>query len=316
MDDNEWLAQLDIDVYMLDIDSDEYESMEGHQVVICGIYQGYSDLYEMPTFLATAIFDRITGTRMVTGFGKGNPDSPEYDDEFVKRVVANHEEKTEIKTQSTTDVSEQEVEPKAVVNADDIETGNFNGKLVEINNCVIDELDKYGCTLWISCADGYKSYINIRSSSTSDYFPDDLKDGDCVSIIIQIMDDGSYGGTGIKSMEITGTSDINAVYESYKAHCEALDYESVLRDPKGMKGVRCSFSGTIEYIDTESSSGATYVMRTDSGPIVVKYDKTPEPRFIEDDHVTVYGYTDSVLKETYLQLDKVPYVWSKIIVLQ
>lgn len=57
-DGNKWLIGLDVDSAE---GTKKYSELKNHRVCICGKYQGYSDIYEMPTVFMSSLFDRTDG---------------------------------------------------------------------------------------------------------------------------------------------------------------------------------------------------------------------------------------------------------------
>ena len=191
-----------------------------------------------------------------------------------------------------------------------------------IENCVIDCNTKLNCIAWVPSSDGYREYFEISKNKYDDYEEietpdcyDDLKDGDTVKLLVKVHDDGSYGYYGYfaESMDITGSTDLQSVYDSYKSFCKPIDYTAVLRNPKKEYKKLCVVKGTIFYVYEDSSSGQEFLLQTEDGYVCVKYKSTSEERFIEGDNLNVYGYTDSALTDSYAQIDKVPLVWSRCI---
>jgi len=58
IDGHEWLLGLDVDALT---SKDVYDKIADHQVLITGVYDGYSDVYEMPVVWLTQLYDRVTG---------------------------------------------------------------------------------------------------------------------------------------------------------------------------------------------------------------------------------------------------------------
>lgn len=83
-----------------DILEEQYSSLEGDNVVICGAYMGYSGKYEMPTIECIKIFDRNKNKTIITGNGKVQEYSPEYDSEFLAKIGEQSLSKGETEEQS------------------------------------------------------------------------------------------------------------------------------------------------------------------------------------------------------------------------
>ena len=56
---HDWLIQLDLNEFG---PIEKYTDLQGHQLCILGLYQGYSDVYEMPAIMMEQMFDRTTGS--------------------------------------------------------------------------------------------------------------------------------------------------------------------------------------------------------------------------------------------------------------
>lgn len=57
-DGHEWLLGLDVD----ELTSKEvYNEFVDHRILVTGVYDGYSDVYEMPVVYLTQLYDRVTG---------------------------------------------------------------------------------------------------------------------------------------------------------------------------------------------------------------------------------------------------------------
>lgn len=57
-DGHEWLLGLDVDEVT---PKEVYDKLADHQILITGVYDGYSDVYEMPVVYLTQLYDRVTG---------------------------------------------------------------------------------------------------------------------------------------------------------------------------------------------------------------------------------------------------------------
>lgn len=307
-DGNEWMLMIDAESVMLDNTLEEYEEYVGDDVLVCGIYQGYSSYYDMPAVYSTKLFDRVTGNSITTGWAKCTTSSPEYDENYNKRVLGYSSNSSKTDTQETSEVSEINMKDYPIATTDDIAAQNYDNELVRIENCVIEEASDSFPTIWYPSSSGYIKFSSVTLKKDIA----DIKDGDVITVLTHAYKDGSYGGI-IEEVEITGNIDLNSVYESYEGNCQPLDYEAVLRNPKGMKGTRVYVSGTIKYIASESNTRSEYVLSTDDGYVYINYAKEAQPRFIEGDYITVYGYTTEALKETALQIDTVPDIWSILI---
>lgn len=95
-DNNKWLLEYDANVMLLEEDKEksvrQYQDLKNHNVVICGIYQGYSDVIKAPAVEATKIYDADDDATIMTGWGRTDADSPEYDAVYLLKVTQQHEE--------------------------------------------------------------------------------------------------------------------------------------------------------------------------------------------------------------------------------
>ena len=58
IDGHEWLLGLDVDALT---PKEAYDDLVKHRVLVTGVYDGYSDIYEMPVVWLTQLYDRVTG---------------------------------------------------------------------------------------------------------------------------------------------------------------------------------------------------------------------------------------------------------------
>ncbi len=323
-DGNEWIVVLDESPFMGEGDIDTYENMVGHTVAVFGSYQGFSNVYEMPSLHAITIYDRETGTKMTSGFGtyaypdesKGTSDNIQNTSNADESSIPESEQVNE--DESQTESLEAEWNNAPVVNCTDIWGGGYANQDVIIENCAVDNYDNSGTrekyTLWYPADTGYVEYDNI-SDIDSECFTDGIENGSILSVLIHIYDDNTFGSSGIKDIKVTGSIALDEIYESYKANCEPIDYEAIVKDPKGNKHERITLSGEIYFVESESDYGHNkYIVITNDGFVKVNYERKPETRFIKGDQVTVYGYCSGGLQDIPFALDKVPDVWSNMII--
>ena len=58
LDGHEWILGLDVDALT---SKDIYDGLTEHRILVTGVYDGYSDVYEMPVVWLTQLYDRTTG---------------------------------------------------------------------------------------------------------------------------------------------------------------------------------------------------------------------------------------------------------------
>lgn len=308
-DGNQWAVDIDTIYFEDAAESDIYKSLnvfKGKHAVVFGVYEGFSDTLEKPIFKLCKIYDINSEKLLITEYGETSALSPECENFVPEKEVQ-------------TLASEQKDVPTVTV---DQISDKYADSYVWIENCVIDCNGTTSCIAWVPSKDGYPEYFDITKNKYEDYEEietpdcyDDLKNGDAVKLLVKVHKDGSYGYYGYfaESMEITGTVDLQSVYDSYKSLCKPLDYEAVLRNPKKEYKKLCVVKGTIFYVYDSSSYDQEFLLDTEDGYVCVRYRSTSEDRYIEGDNLSVYGYTDSALTDSYAQIDKVPLVWSKYI---
>lgn len=104
------------------------------------------------------------------------------------------------------------------------------------------------------------------------------------------------GGTSHKLSEDAG----NMSEKDFKASCESLDYEDVMRNTDNYLNKKVTVTGKVVQVVSESDDGSTnsqYRVSTgDDGygdyfddDIVLYYKRGDAPKLLEDDIITIYG---------------------------
>lgn len=193
-------------------------------------------------------------------------------------------------------------DPVPLVTYDDIMTGNYNEKNIQID-AIIDKIySPYSghCSfaLWYPSGNTYNydstvmnSFYEIEDGCPESVFAN-AQNGDVIRYDTSVYNDGSFGTSIIKSAEIIGHQDINTIHQTFKQNCPDMNYEDVSRNPDSYKGSAMKISGTIFQIISESNYSAEYLIETSAGYVYASwYDNSDirGSRFLEDDSVTVYG---------------------------
>lgn len=204
-----------------------------------------------------------------------------------------------------------------IVTYDDISTGAYNGKTINIDATIDNLYIPYdgACSfsLWYSSGDSYViddgSFHDIESGSPQSVFSG-AQNGDVIRFTTQVYDDGSFGTTSVQSAEIVGKSDLESIYNSFKSSCPDIDYEDIQRSPDSYQDKFFKCSGTIFQIINESPYQAEYLLESPYGYVYLSWYENEElrgSRILEGDSVTVYG-TFTILKtyDTLISQNTVP----------
>lgn len=253
---------------------------EGDYVTVYGIYSGYSDVLDAP-FLYFGI------------------------DEFVYNIANESDEKSSENTTPTNTPTPlptvNPLEDYPTVTYDDVISGNYNEQHVCVE-AVIDKINNRSSSscsfaLWYSSSNGYiydatvnHTFYEIKDGSVESIFAN-AQNGDIIKFATQIKGNG-IGTSDIEAAQITGSSNLDEIHNSYKSNCPDMNYEDIQRNPDTYKGSHFKISGTVFQVINESPTSAEYLISTDYGYIYASWysdEAVRGSRFLEDDFVTIYG---------------------------
>lgn len=64
-----------------------YQNLQNHNAIVCGVYAGYSGKHCAPSVYSTKIYDEDCKKLIKTGWGKFNEVSLEYDEDYLLKVA-------------------------------------------------------------------------------------------------------------------------------------------------------------------------------------------------------------------------------------
>ena len=90
-DNNKWFLLFDENV-MMDNETknsmlNNYQNLQNHNAIVCGVYAGYSGKHCAPSVYSTKIYDEDCKKLIKTGWGKFNEVSLEYDEDYLLKVA-------------------------------------------------------------------------------------------------------------------------------------------------------------------------------------------------------------------------------------